>query len=191
MGETNHRRREQRLPDYDYRSAGAYYLTLCTYNRRHLFGVIKGERVRLSPFGYIVEHEWRRSEVIRSEVHLDEYIIMPNHMHAIVFLTGEADHELHVGATGRSPLRRSGPKPRSLGALIGGFKSSVTRRIRQLSKNSDITVWQRNYYERVIRHNTELKHIRRYIRTNPTRWQEDRLYASEQPPGPRRTRGRK
>lgn len=81
-------RRSIRLPEYDYCRKGGYFVTMCAYNRESLFGEIRGHRVALSDLGRMVEDEWRLSQTIRREVHLDAYVVMPNHLHAIVFLTG-------------------------------------------------------------------------------------------------------
>ena len=106
---------------------------------------------------------------MRAEVTLDEFVIMPNHVHAIVFLLPA------VGATGRSPLRRlvTGPSPRSLGSLVAGFKSAATGCINAIRGTPGLAVWQRNYYERVIRSESELDAVRQYIRANPVNWEKD------------------
>ena len=135
-------RKRLRLPGYDYTQPGAYFVTICTHGRKMLFGqVVDGEMV-LNPLGEIVREEWFRSAKIRAEIELfpDEFVVMPNHIHGIVWIVptdfphGRVGATGHVvGATGRSPLRRPqsphGPAPRSLGAFIAGFKASVTKRI--------------------------------------------------------------
>jgi REP element-mobilizing transposase RayT len=165
-----HRRRSIRLPGYDYSQAGAYFVTLVTWQRESLFGeVVNGEMI-LNDVGKIVQEEWLRSEQIRDELRLDVYVVMPNHFHGIVILNGD------VGATGRSPLHDDvprGPAPKSLGALIAGFKSSVSKRINILRETSGIPVWQRNYYEHVIRNEHEFRKIWNYIEANPANWQDD------------------
>ena len=98
------RRRSIRLRDYDYSQAGAYFVTICAYNRTCLFGEIADGEMRLNPIGEIVVEEWTKSERVRSEIELDEWIVMPNHLHGIVWITHNSDNR-NVGATGRSPLR--------------------------------------------------------------------------------------
>ncbi len=121
----------------------------------------------LNEFGKVAEREWLRTTEIRPNVALDEFIIMPNHMHGIVVIV-----ESNVGATGRSPLPK-GPTPKSIGAIVAGFKSAVTKRINDLRGAPYKPVWQRNYYEHVIRNEDELNEIREYIVNNPLKWDLD------------------
>jgi REP element-mobilizing transposase RayT len=154
---------------YDYSQAGGYYVTIVTQGRERLFGEIVGEEMRLNPFGEIIKEEWLRSAEIRHEITLDAFVVMPNHIHAIVFIHGAG-----VGATGRSlwgkPIYPHGPAPKSLGALLAGFKSSATKRINILRNAPGTPVWQRNYYEHIIRHEEDYERIFNYISTNPSNW---------------------
>jgi REP element-mobilizing transposase RayT len=160
-------RRSIRLPCYDYRQAGAYFVTLCAYRRLNLFGEIVGNRVKLNPAGMLVRREWRRTESVRRDVTLDASIVMPNHIHGIVILAGKHASE---GATRRVvPTLLSG----SLGAIIGQFKSVTAKRINRIRRMPSAPVWQRNYFERIIRSEEELGRIRRYIILNPVRWAFD------------------
>lgn len=110
-----------RLKGYDYSQAGAYFVTICTYGRKYLFGnVINGE-MQLNEMGRVVADEWMRTVEIRREIALDEFIVMPNHIHCIVAIT-----KSNVEATGRSPLR-NGPNPKSIGAFVARFKSVITK----------------------------------------------------------------
>lgn len=161
------RRRSLRLSDYDYASPGAYFITICVKDRLNVFGDIVEHSMRLNDCGKIVAQELESSAKMRREVALDEFIIMPNHVHGIVFIK-----ESDVGATGRSPSR-SGPAPRSLGAFVSGFKSATTKRINQLRRTPGAPVWQRNYHEHVIRNEPSLSRIREYIAGNPARWDVD------------------
>ncbi len=166
------RRRSIRLSDYDYGQAGGYFITICTGNRESLFGEIIAGKMVLNPFGLIVQEEWLRSSFIRKEIELDAFVIMPNHFHGIVIIIGEQV----VGATGRSPLRDRphGPQKKSLGSLVGGFKSTVTMRINRMRGTPRKPVWQRNYYEHVIRNEIDLKESYEYIENNPLNWLEDK-----------------
>ena len=161
------RRRSIRLQNHDYSQPGAYFVTICTYERECLFGHIQDGAINYTIFGEIVCQEWSRSETIRQEIHIDVYVVMPNHIHGIVVITHS---DGIVGAHGRAPLHRS---PRSLGSFIAGFKSVVTRRINQTRGTPGSPVWQRNYYEHVIRSEDELLRTRKYILNNPARWFED------------------
>jgi len=162
------RRRSIRLREYDYRQPGAYFITVVAHGRAVLFGEIVGGETRLNEYGRIVEDEWQKSSIIRREIELDAFVVMPNHIHGIVNII-DAD----VGATGRSPLR-SGPPARSLGAFIAGFKSAVTKRINEIRQTHGAPVWQRNYYEHIIRGDGELLRVREYILNNPLDWENDR-----------------
>ena len=148
------RRRSIRLLNYDYSQPGAYFVIICTYMRECLFGHIEDGVIYYTIFGEIVQQEWSRSEEIRSEIQLDLFVVMPNHLHGIIVITHS---DGIVEAHGRAPLRRS---PRSLGSFIAGFESIVTRRINQIRGTPGSPVWQRNYYEHVIRSEDELQRIR-------------------------------
>ncbi|MGE5215476.1 MAG: transposase, partial [Chloroflexota bacterium] len=147
-------------------SPGAYFVTMCTHQRSMLFGDIVEGGMRLNDCGKIIGQEWEMSASIRREITLDAFVVTPNHIHAVVFLEQSA-----VGATGRSP---SGPPRHSLGAFVGGFKSATTKRINDLRRTPGQPVWQRNYYEHVIRDETSLNRIRESITGNPARWNCDR-----------------
>ncbi len=188
-----HHRRSIRLKDYDYSQEGAYFVTICTHERRCLFGEIDGGEMRLNGIGKVVRAEWLRSAEIRREIYLDAFVVMPNHLHGIVFLMSNMQ-QAFVGATGgrpsvpakrerifvlenqgdcQSPLHPRGPAYRSLAAFIGGFKSACTGLINELRCTPQILVWQRNYYEHVIRGDKSLDAIRNYIEANPAQWAND------------------
>ena len=167
-----HHRRSIRLKGYDYSQAGAYFVTICTYDRVCLFGeIVDGEMV-LNDSGRIVVNEWARTAQIRDEIELDEFVVMPNHVHGIIWIVGQHDiPKIVVGAHRGAPLHRA---PRSLGSLIAGFKSTITKRINQDRGTPGAPVWQRNYYEHIIRDEESLNRIRQYIAGNPLRWHLDR-----------------
>jgi len=191
-----HHRRSIRLRMWDYRDAGAYFVTICTYGGQPLFGEVVDGTMRLNEYGRIVEEEWRRTAEMRPGVTLDAFVIMPNHLHGIIWIRDDADD---VRATcrspvqkergrspvqengGRSPVRAApwpderprGPQSGSLGAIIAGFKSACTRRINEMRGTPGAPVWQRNYYERIIRNDREWNAIREYIQNNPITWEQD------------------
>ena len=160
-----HHRRSIRLKGYDYSQAGAYFVTIVTWQREILFGeIVDGEMV-LNEFGETVREEWERTEIVRPYVKLGKYVIMPNHVHGILVFVDDG-----VGATRRvAPTLQSG----SLGAVMGQFKSIVTKRINGLQNVSGRPIWQRNYDERIIRNEREMDRIHRYIESNPSMWAED------------------
>jgi len=161
-------RRSIRLQGYDYAQAGMYFFTICTYKRQLLFGNVTNGEMKLNDLGRIVCDEWRKSTNIRHELELDSIIVMPNHMHGIVRLNDPSI----VGATGRSPSP-SGPSKHSLGAFIAGFKAATTKRINNVRSTPEARIWQRNYYEHVIRDEESLNRIREYILNNPSQWDLD------------------
>ena len=172
----NHRR-SIRLRDYDHTQNGAYFVTICTLQGVCLFGdVVDGEMV-LNDYGAIVWEEWQRTAIVRANIELDAFVVMPNHVHGIIVIV---DNDSTVGATRRvapTNTRPTGPKAGSLGAIVGQFKSVATKRIRQLSHvNVDIPIWQRNYYEHIIRNEKSFNDIRAYIANNPAKWAEDSFY---------------
>jgi hypothetical protein len=171
-------RHSTRLPQYDYRE-GAFFVTMCTWRRRCLFGKIRAERVLLSSIGEIAKQEWLRSKTLRKQISLDAWVIMPNHLHAVVWhrmggppLASETD----VGAHCSAPLHRPS---RSLGSFVAGFKGSVVRRVHQLDGMASVRVWQRGNYDRVIRSEEELNRTRRYVLENRLRWSLDHLYVAD------------
>jgi len=174
-----HRRRSIRLKDYDYSWPGAYFVTVCAFQRKRLFGEVVDEEVRLSPLGGIVGDCW--SEIPRhfDSVSLDTFVIMPNHIHGIVVIE---DADLRTwraegrGTACRAPTveRFAKPTANSLPTIIRSFKSAVTRRINAFRGVSGSAIWQRNYYEHIVRNEEDLSEARQYIADNPSQWAFDR-----------------
>jgi REP element-mobilizing transposase RayT len=164
-----HHRRSIRLRGYDYSQAGAYFVTVCTHNRECLFGEIVDGDMRMNGAGTIIRDEWSRTADMRSNVELDAFVVMPNHFHAIVFLSDESRR-------GDRPVAPTpmGPTPRSIGAIMAGFKSAATKRINEMRGTPGRPVWQRNYYEHVIRNDDEMNRAREYIINNPAKSALDR-----------------
>ena len=168
-----HMRKSIRLKGYDYSLPGAYFLTIVTRGRKSVLGKVIDNEMHLSDFGAIVRHEWFRTSELRSEVRLerDDFVAMPNHVHGIILI------DVGVGAQRRCaptvPSSRPHVVPGSLGAIVRAFKASTTRHINQLRRTPHMPVWQRNYYEHVIRGEDQLERIRRYIVDNPLQWKRD------------------
>jgi putative transposase len=161
-----HHRRSIRLQGYDYAQAGAYCITLCTHGRECLFGDIADEEMYLNDVGRIVVNEWLKTPAIRAEIELDEWVVMPNHFHGIIVITNVGKVNRHVVDNrykGDQPVAPTGPKPKYVGALMAGFKFSVTRRVNAYRQSPGMKLWQRNYWEHIIRNETELHNLRRYI----------------------------
>ena len=195
------RRRSIRLKGYDYALPGAYFVTICTHRHRCILGEIVNSRMVLSDCGHTVAACWREIPAHFAHLELDEWVVMPNHIHGIIVIVddprgrGEAFLESNYAekgtAHGKESLRTDrssrnaspllpkppypcGPPSCSLGSIVGNFKSVTTRRINRIRKTPGVPVWQRSYYERVIRNERELNAVRQYIRENPARWAEDR-----------------
>ena len=174
------RRRSIRLHGYDYRQHGAYFVTICTHNRTPLFGEIIDDEMVLNEAGQAVRKCWAAIPDHYPHAKTDAFIMMPNHVHGIILIDGNVSDShrggrVGVGANNYSPLQPTEPQFRSpsktLGSIIRGFKIGVTKWFRS---NTDISiVWQRNYYEHVIRDEISLHDIRNYIIHNPAKWHDD------------------
>jgi REP element-mobilizing transposase RayT len=236
-----HHRRSIRLRGHNYAQAGAYFITICTKNGEHLFGEVIDGVMHLNDAGKIVAEEWSRSPSVRSEIVLEEWVVMPNHLHGIVIIqtTDRGDNrgddrqvaasrptdptptdrgcrgdrpvaptsrstdrtptnrgddrqvatshftdrtptdrgcrgDRPVAPTSRSTVHPSGPPSRSIGAMIAGFKSAASKRINEMRGTPGLPVWQRNYYESIIRNTESLDRVRKYIRNNPAKWTLER-----------------
>jgi REP element-mobilizing transposase RayT len=181
-----HHRRSIRLPDYDYARAGAYFVTVCAEGHTCLFGDIIDGQMRLTRLGENADECWQEMPVHFGGVRLDAFVVMPNHVHGIIMIADAGGAT--VGATHASPVQQfrraipNGPKPRSIGTIIGSYKSAVSKRINDIRATpgvwathaSPLRVWQRNYYEHVIRNQESLNRIRLYIMNNPASWMLDR-----------------
>jgi REP element-mobilizing transposase RayT len=128
--------------------------------------------VLLNRLSETVRNEWSKSAQIRGEIRLDEFIVMPSHFHGIVFVTPLSRSRGDPATVGRRPIAMRGTGSRSLGSLMAGFKSATTRRYNDLCQTAG-PLWQRDYYERVVRNEAELSRIRQYVRDNPLKWADD------------------
>ena len=174
-------RRPTRLPHFDYSQQGAYFVTICTRNRACLFGEVVDGEMQLNDVGEVAHAIWERIPTHVPLVETDAWVVMPNHVHGVIVIA-RSDTAVSpntrtsptAGATHASPLPRpSGPPKRSLGAIVGSYKAAVSRRVNVLRRSRGAPIWQRNYYEHVIRDDTALNRIRQYIVENPARWAED------------------
>ena len=170
-----HHRRSIRLAGYDYTQAGMYFITICTHNRQNLFGeIVDGEMV-LNESGKIVATCWQELARHFPNITLGEWVVMPNHIHGIIIIVvgrGEAS------AADASPLQPNGTQPGSIGAVVQNFKSVAARKINKLRGTAGQTVWQRNYWERIIRDEQAYQRIAQYIINNPAQWGADSLRPS-------------
>ncbi len=168
-----HHRRSIRLKDYDYSQARYYYVTICAQDRESLFGKIIGSEMRLSRSGRIISRCWFAIPDYYPNVELDLFVIMPNHFHGIIHITDSQHQCIQTGRGGVTPPLQKLRLP-TLGDIIGYFKYRSTKHINQLSNSPGQRIWQRGYYEHVIRNEAELNSRRQYILNNPIKWQLDR-----------------
>ena len=188
-----HHRRSIRLKGYDYSQAGIYYVTIVTQGREHIFGEIVNKEMVLSRYGEIVQKWWDDIPVHFPNVEIMAFVIMPNHIHGIIFITDDRRGEVlsprilsprdnpnqnmmndeTMGIHNQSretPLRGKS----TLGQIMGYFKYQSTKEMNALDDKDVITkFWQRNYYERIIRNEKELQQKTDYILDNPSRWEDD------------------
>lgn len=184
-----HHRRSIRLKGYDYSVAGAYFVTIVAWQREMLFGEIVNGGMKLNRYGYIVRDVWFDLKNHYRHVELGTFVIMPNHVHGILILVDDGrggssitggtnpSDDLIAGAEPR-PIDQTRPyvktKPRhGLPEIVRAFKSFSARRINRLRRTNGIPVWQRNYYEHIIRNDDDHDRIHRYIESNPSMWTDD------------------
>ncbi len=159
-------RKSIRLKNYDYSQGGAYFVTMCIQNRECLLGTMVENSVRLNAVGRMVKSRWEALASKYPNIQMDEFIIMPNHFHGIIHLAGEHSSGEHMG----SPLQ--------LSRMIQWFKTMTTNEYIKNVKTINWPpfagkLWQRNYYERIIRNEPELNNVRAYIQNNPLQWVMD------------------
>jgi len=176
-----HHRRSVRLKAHDYSLAGAYFVTVCTQNRECMFGKIHNAKMILNDAGRMVQGVWDKLPVRYPGVQTDAFVIMPNHIHGIIVLTGTTQRrgESRIRPRpGDHKDRPYGTLPGTIGRVMQGFKSITTRKyIRGIVEYNwppfEKRLWQRNYYERVVRDDSEMHRVREYVTGNPAGWLED------------------
>lgn len=167
-----HHRRSIRLQGYDYSQAGAYFITACTHRRECYFGEILNGVFRPTEAGKVLQTTWEDLPKHYSNVKLDAWIIMPNHVHGIVMLT---DSNMDAVGAGLRPAPTPKTARHGLPEIIRSLKSFSSRRINEIHGTPGRTIWQRNYWEHVIRNESDYLRICEYIQTNPAQWAMDRL----------------
>ncbi len=193
-----HKRRSIRLSSFDYSSADDYFVTICTKNKECIFGEVINNKIHLNPYGYIISKQIKKTNQLRKDVDIGSFIVMPNHIHLIIrikqqrpavgarcarplnargsmnttndHVTGVCNQPTIADLRGArsAPLRRS-----SLSGIVRGLKSACTSTIRIMERNQFLNIWQRNYYERVIRSDREWFDKIEYIKNNPRKWKKD------------------
>jgi len=187
-----------RFKGYDYSKPGYYFITICSYKRVSIFseiiGIYKNNQiidasVELSDIGEIIEKEWLKTAEIRKNIKLDQYVIMPNHVHGIIQITHQMNNDFKNYGAVETPWQgvstqavsmqnnflriKKSWKPNSISSIINQFKTACTKKFRQ-KYNSQNNVWQSRFHDRIIRNPEELNKIRKYIIDNPMKWSYDK-----------------
>ena len=201
-----HHRRSIRLKGYDYSQAGLYFITICTQNCECLFGNIKNRKMILNDAGQMIKTQWLELSNRFKNIELHEYVVMPNHFHAILQIVGatlvvaqnkNGDKNINKNITQNiniDKIRKGQPQGiaptgivtvnKTVGDMVGAFQSIVTVEYIRGVKNHnwqpfDGKLWQRNYWEHVIRNENEYNRISQYIIDNPAKWKNDKLNGGE------------
>ena len=186
-----HHRHSIRLKGYDYSQESAYYVTIVTWQREFLFGEIVNQEMLLSPYGEIVQKWWQEIHVHFSNVETGAFVIMPNHVHGIIYILdgrgtvpvpkenggnsiSQNNETLDVIQGGETPPLRTFDRKPTLGQIIAYFKYQATKEMNKVENTGTVTkFWQRNYYEHIIRDETDLQNKTDYIEANPSLWDDD------------------
>lgn len=176
----NHHRRSLCLPNYDYSQAGAYFITIVTWHRESLFGDVMNGDMALSKFGLVAKQQWQKLPKRFPTIELGAFVIMPNHVHGIIVImagrgTAENLSDLDSESPRRVPTHEVFQKPvkGSIPTIVRSYKSAVSYRINLMRGTQDVPVWQRNYYEHIIRNERDLHSKTDYIEANPLLWDQD------------------
>lgn len=170
-------RKSTRLKGYDYSNPGYYYVTICTKGKKDWFGSIINEQMELNKYGMITKKYLKETLLHFNNVNIDEYIIMPNHIHIIIKIVGAGSprpgfprphDKLPSIITNQNHIDNGrGNRAPTVGHIVAYFKYGTTKRINQIRQTPKHPVWQRNYYDHIIRNEKSLNEIRGYIRSNP------------------------
>ena len=171
-----YRPQSNRLKGYDYASEGAYFITICCKDRESLFGEILDGKMVLNDLGKIAYQEWEKTEKIRKNIYVDEFVVMPNHVHGILVIDESeiCRDTVHRVSTGPQIQQFGKPTKNSIPTIIRSYKATVTKQIHEKGFLLDQKIWQSNYYDRIVRSEDELYRIQEYIIRNPEKWDEDR-----------------
>jgi putative transposase len=176
MFRDTYRSQSNRCPGWDYATPGAYFVTICTQGHRCYFGTVVDGMMNLNQIGEVVKEEIEKTPQLRKMVKIDSWVIMPNHVHLIIFITAEDTVE-----TPRRDVSTDDVlvwKPGCLGAIVNHLKGACTRRIR--ANFNPAFAWQPRYYDHIIRDARDLERIHDYISINPVNWREDNLYTFDE-----------
>jgi len=150
-------RKSIRLENWNYTNPGYYFVTICVSDRQYLFGGIINNKMTLNEYGEIVQLKWLDLVNHNKDISLDEFVIMPNHIHGIIIIGAGLE-----------------PAPTALSEIIRQFKTFSTKHINKLRNTPGQKLWQRNYYDHIIRNEQSFNEIRTYINNNPKQWSTDK-----------------
>lgn len=167
------KRKVLRLAGYNYAKPGAYFITICTHGQKSFFGMIEDRTMNLNDYGRIVEKCWFNLPDHYPNIQLGEWIIMPNHIHGIIEIVtvGAGSQTLPIVGAGLKPAPTK--KHHGIPEIVRAFKTFSSRRINELRNTPGTPVWQRNYFEHIIRNKKSMQQISNYIRNNPLHWSSD------------------
>jgi REP element-mobilizing transposase RayT len=185
--QNKYRNESARAPWWNYANDGAYFITICTAERKWLFGEISNNEMNLSPIGEMVYQEWNVSFDMRAELFCDTFVIMPNHIHAILRIDNNivGTHGIvrtHGRASLQTPPKNTGVayrSPKSISSFMAGFKSAATKRINEYRISPKMSVWQTRFHDHIIRNDAEYQRIYNYIETNIQNWEKDTFFKNE------------
>lgn len=160
-GIERHGRKPNRKPGYDYSSPGFYFLTICSHRHECIFGEVRNNRVNLNDIGWIVHCVWQEIPGYYPNVALDEFVIMPDHMHGIIQITNRLGDDIFEH---KKPVGQ-------ISVIVKSFKTITVKQTKNILNGHNFK-WQRSFHDHIIRTETELSIIRKYIRNNPTRWKK-------------------
>lgn len=170
MDSRTHHHRSIRMPGYDYTQPGAYFVTICTWQKTILFGDIFAGEIKNTSLGKIAQRELERLPQRFLHIQLDCFTVMPNHIHMLIVILGNLPQGNHIEQFGR-------PVSGSIPTIVRSYKSVVTSQIKMRRDAPKFPIWQSNYYEHVIQNETEWGQIRMYIENNPIQWESDDEYS--------------
>jgi putative transposase len=166
-------RRSVRLPKYDYSNVEMYFATICSSERRCIFGRVHANNVVLTPLGEIIRNCWTEIPHHFPNIKIETYVVMPNHIHGILTIQTKLPNDNQQVKSTVSMEAFGKPRQGSLPTIIRSFKSAVSKRARESGSVSSEPIWQKGYYEHVIRNTKEYVEITNYILQNPARWADD------------------
>ena len=168
------RRNSLRHPNHSYTQPGAYFITICAYKGMPVFGHIVDDGMELNALGRIAQRVWLELPSRHTYITVDPFVIMPNHVHALIWIQAEV-------AEGSTAREYGKPVAASIPTLVNAYKGSVTKMADNAGLVKGPALWQRNFYDRIVRSERELVNVQEYIRTNPARWQQDQLHPDAPP----------